>query len=337
MTGQIQADVEQLRHVAQAMRDFNAVLHNNHRGIMGKAQSFVTDVFRGDLQALFETAITTFDPRVYALSGISDDWATRLEALATKLEAADIAISYDLPPRNMAELYQHIDELYKGNTPIKIVQTADGEYLVMLAGTNPPLDQIKSYQQFWSQSNNPLAAILANLGQDNEYYHDIMQAIHKQVPRGSKINFAGHSLGGIEAHLFAGDRTFNQDYTIKSISTFGTPEPGIRNRRNDIQYNLYAGGDDNVPRASPKHIISNILNLKNLLTADPQGQTILEKGLEHSDYEKSKKLRQIPVTFPINSQKWLETGQNHTANADEIDDVAVNILGKVVADKIPRL
>ena len=98
MTGQIQADVEQLRHVAQAMRDFNAVLHNNHRGIMGKAQSFVTDVFRGDLQALFETVITTFDPQVYALSGISDDWSTRLEALATKLEAADSSYVYSNAP-----------------------------------------------------------------------------------------------------------------------------------------------------------------------------------------------------------------------------------------------
>lgn len=89
MTSQIQADVEQLRHVAQAMREFNAVLHNHHRGILGHVNGFLSAMFRGNLQGLLDNAITAFNPEVWKISSTATDFAQRLEKLATALEDAD--------------------------------------------------------------------------------------------------------------------------------------------------------------------------------------------------------------------------------------------------------
>ncbi|MCA0353829.1 MAG: WXG100 family type VII secretion target [Chloroflexi bacterium] len=89
MSYRIQADVEQLRITAAALREFNDVLHNHHQSMLGKAQAFLSDLFRGDFQAMFEDVLTTFDPRVYALSDTAADWVTKLEAFAQRLEAAD--------------------------------------------------------------------------------------------------------------------------------------------------------------------------------------------------------------------------------------------------------
>ncbi|MCA0351189.1 MAG: hypothetical protein LCH85_04265, partial [Chloroflexi bacterium] len=61
MSYRIQADVEQLRITAAALREFNDVLHNHHQSMLGKAQAFLSDLFRGDFQAMFEDVLTTFD------------------------------------------------------------------------------------------------------------------------------------------------------------------------------------------------------------------------------------------------------------------------------------
>ncbi|XSG76966.1 pentapeptide repeat-containing protein [Herpetosiphon llansteffanensis] len=93
MSYRIQADVEQLRVTAAALREFNAVLHNQHQGMLTKAQALLSDLFRGDFQALFEDTLTTFDPRVYALSDTAADWATKLETFAQRLDAADASLA----------------------------------------------------------------------------------------------------------------------------------------------------------------------------------------------------------------------------------------------------
>ncbi|XSG76968.1 pentapeptide repeat-containing protein [Herpetosiphon llansteffanensis] len=101
MSYRIQADVEQLRVTAAALREFNAVLHNQHQGMLSKAQALLSDLFRGDFQALFEDTLTTFDPRVYALSDTAADWATKLEAFAQRLEVADASlavVTFGSPP-----------------------------------------------------------------------------------------------------------------------------------------------------------------------------------------------------------------------------------------------
>jgi hypothetical protein len=89
MTHQIQADVDLLRAVAEALRSFNNVLNNEHQGTVSKARALISDFFRGNFQALFEDIITTFDPRVDEITHAAEDWIGRLEALSQRLEDAD--------------------------------------------------------------------------------------------------------------------------------------------------------------------------------------------------------------------------------------------------------
>ena len=90
MSYQVQADVEQMRATATAMRAFSELLHNNRKGLDDKIVGFISDFFRGNLQSMFETAITSFTPQVWQLSSTIDDLAQRLEQLAQRIEEADV-------------------------------------------------------------------------------------------------------------------------------------------------------------------------------------------------------------------------------------------------------
>ena len=345
MTSQIQADVEQLRHVAQAMREFNAVLHNHHQTIVGKAQALLTDFFRGNFQAVFEDVMTTFDPRVYALSGTTDDWATRLEAFAQRLEEADGSFQ-SLVPTTVADLAAQIDKLYDQNTPIRIIQTGNGQYLVMLAGTQPPLNEVASFQRRWENSNNPLNALLAGDGKGDhgEYYRDIQRAIEQRIPKGSSIVFAGHSLGGIEANNFSHDATFRSQYNVKEVITFGSPDPYLGNPAPGVVYHQYAGKNDEVPKLSIANLTKSngvgmrgsIANIFTNFSRDPTGQTILEKDVEHSGekgYRSSAILKAQKLDFSIDQNQWDKTGRSYSAKQDEqaairINDKLISIVDK---------
>lgn len=74
-------------------------------------------------------------------------------------------------------------------------------------------------------------SLIVGFGSDrNAYFREARQTILDNVPEGSTIVFAGHSLGGMVAQQLAADPTLQDRYDIRNTVTFGAPliRPGQR-------------------------------------------------------------------------------------------------------------
>ena len=73
------------------------------------------------------------------------------------------------------------------------------------------------------QVNNYMAYFLSSLSLSTNYFRMTREAILNAVPKGSKLIFAGHSLGGMTAQQLAADNTIKKNYEVVNIVAYGSP------------------------------------------------------------------------------------------------------------------
>jgi hypothetical protein len=151
---------------------------------------------------------------------------------------------------NAAELAQAVFAGYNGGKwgPIAIVPatlTQKGEtenvHLVTISGTEGVAGQATG----WS-TNFKSSAELGSTALENA-----KAAIRASAPFGSTLVLAGHSQGGMLAQQLAADPDIKAEYNIRNVTTFGSPQIGIkfygRDKREGTVHRFTAWGDP-VPR-----------------------------------------------------------------------------------------
>ena len=86
-------------------------------------------------------------------------------------------------------------------------------YLVCLSGTEMVENQSTGY---WTD-------LLAGFEFDNDYSKNVVSTILANVPAGSNLVIAGHSLGGMVAQQVAADSSIKDAYNVMNTVTFGSP------------------------------------------------------------------------------------------------------------------
>jgi WXG100 family type VII secretion target len=133
--------------------------------------------------------------------------------------------SRDLPaPKNQQDLFDIVhptktdSPYYKlKHNEIKVFKTGDNEYLITLDGTDD--------FAFNSMNGWPMA-LASGVGAGTLYTKKLKEALD-DLPDGANVHLAGYSQGGIVAQNFLdeGDWLKNHNIKIKSLTTFGSPEP----------------------------------------------------------------------------------------------------------------
>jgi hypothetical protein len=92
--------------------------------------------------------------------------------------------------------------------------TTKDVYVVTLSGTDTDAE---------NQSTGWWTDLLVGFEQDNKYIKNIRKAVVNNIPSGSNIIFAGHSLGGMVAQQAASDDTIKKNYNVLNTVCFGSP------------------------------------------------------------------------------------------------------------------
>ncbi|WP_428770487.1 SUMF1/EgtB/PvdO family nonheme iron enzyme [Treponema sp. HNW] len=83
------------------------------------------------------------------------------------------------------------------------------------------------------------------------YLRSVLRAVGTDVPKGSHLIFAGHSLGGMIAQQAAGYAFIKRNYTVRTVLTFGSPPVGsVRCEGKAVRF---ADTSDIVPTFSYEH------------------------------------------------------------------------------------
>lgn len=86
-------------------------------------------------------------------------------------------------------------------------------YLITLSGTELVKNQSTGY---WTD-------IKVGFNQDNAYLKNVVAVIKANVPYGSNLVLAGHSLGGMVAQQVAANSDIKRNYNVLNTVTFGSP------------------------------------------------------------------------------------------------------------------
>lgn len=120
---------------------------------------------------------------------------------------------------------------------IPAVLTEDGKekdiYLISVSGL--------TYDK--TKLNNTCAAILAGIYRKSKYYDFTYSTITENIPAGSDIVFACHSLGGMIAQQFIADETFKETYNILHTLTGGSPFITTKTEKEGTLTRLAVKGD----------------------------------------------------------------------------------------------
>jgi uncharacterized protein YukE len=138
--------------------------------------------------------------------------------------------NYKIPPTDVQDLAAYTMD--GDGPPIRIIKVGENEYLVVLRGT-----------EGGQGGHNWGSAVLTGLGLPGDYQRQVERAIMENVPPGAKINFSGHSQGGIVANNLADDQDILNRYSIGDVYTFGSPSSGM----NGNNYHRFAAQGDPVP------------------------------------------------------------------------------------------
>ena len=135
------------------------------------------------------------------------------------------AVAYAATTRTYStapEIYQLVRDGYnKGEKgPISIVKgtlksgwSSKTVYLVTLSGTELVLNQ----------STEAITDLLSGFNLQSPYYYNVVKVITQNIPRGSNLVLAGHSLGGMIAQQVSADPTVKAGYNILNVVCFGSP------------------------------------------------------------------------------------------------------------------
>lgn len=136
------------------------------------------------------------------------------------------------PPATYEQLAYMIMNL-PPSYPIVIMQTGEGEYLVLLRGTTSGIDQ----------GSNWGSAVESMFG-DSSYQNSVIEALQNaNLPEGAKLNFAGHSQGGMVAQNLAIDPRVSDVYKVESVTMFGSPDTLVSSNKNARYISFEAPGD----------------------------------------------------------------------------------------------
>ncbi len=161
----------------------------------------------------------------------------------TNGETASAATRYSSAPA----IYGIVGQGYNGGSrgPISITRgtlvkggRSQSVYLVTLSGT----EFVKN------QSTGVWTDILAGFNLNNAFVRNVVNAVNGNVPRGSNIIFAGHSLGGMVAQQAAADGSLKANFNILNTVCYGSPLLAAGSREGDVK--RLGDTSDVVPYAS---------------------------------------------------------------------------------------
>ena len=120
------------------------------------------------------------------------------------------------------EIYELVRDGYnKGEMgPISVVKgtlksglSSKTVYLITLSGTELVLNQ----------STEVITDLLSGFNLHSAYYYNVVKVILNNIPRGSNLIIAGHSLGGMIAQQVAADSSVKASYNVLNTVCFGSP------------------------------------------------------------------------------------------------------------------
>ena len=135
---------------------------------------------------------------------------------------------------NAAEIYEYVRDGYNGGEkgPISITKgtlrqgySSKTVYLVTLSGTELVLNQ----------STEVLTDLLSGFDLDNAYYYNVVRVIQQNIPRGSNVILAGHSLGGMVAQQVAANSSIKANYNVLNTVCFGSPLLSVGSREGVVR------------------------------------------------------------------------------------------------------
>ena len=166
---------------------------------------------------------------------------------------------------NAAEIAQLVDDGYNQGTkgPITITKgtlkttfSSKTVYLITLSGT----------EWVFNQSTEALTDLFSGFNLQNSYYYNVVNIISANVPKGSNLILAGHSLGGMIAQQVAADTTIKRNYNILNTVTFGSPLLSNGSREGTVR--RLGDVSDIVPLLSVQTILSPLRALAGLNRED---------------------------------------------------------------------
>ncbi|MBR5365809.1 MAG: hypothetical protein IK132_06165 [Clostridia bacterium] len=185
--------------------------------------------------------------------------ALMLSVLVTSVSASSTTY------KNAAEIAQLVSDGYNQGTkgPISITKgtlkttfSSKSVYLITLSGT----------EWVFNQSTEALTDLFSGFNLKSAYYYNVVNIISANIPKGSNLILAGHSLGGMIAQQVAADSTIKRNYNILNTVAFGSPllsngaREGTVRRLGDVS--------DVVPLLSVQTILSPIRALAGLNRED---------------------------------------------------------------------
>jgi len=111
-------------------------------------------------------------------------------------------------------------DLTRKNPKTNKMETLNDVYLVALAGTN--------FAE--GQSNGLIADILSGTESNSPYLQNALEAILETIPKGSKIMFAGFSLGGMMSQQLMVQSAILENYDIIQVTIVGSPALCVEER-----------------------------------------------------------------------------------------------------------
>ena len=166
---------------------------------------------------------------------------------------------------NAAQIAQLVDAGYNQGTkgPITITKgtlkttfSSKTVYLVTHSGT----------ELEFNQSTEALTDLFSGFNLKSAYYRNVVNVISANVPKGSNLILAGHSLGGMIAQQVAADSTIKKNYNILNTVTFGSPLLSNGSREGTVR--RLGDVSDIVPLLSVQTVLSPIRALAGLNRED---------------------------------------------------------------------
>lgn len=111
-------------------------------------------------------------------------------------------------------------------------------YLIVMSGTSWTL----------SHYNNPVAYLRSTVSMSTSYLRAAKRAALDNIPVGSKVLIAGHSLGGTTAQQLAGDKTMREKFEIINTLACGSPYVAVAKREGTLHRVAYR--NDFIPTVS---------------------------------------------------------------------------------------
>jgi pimeloyl-ACP methyl ester carboxylesterase len=242
---------------------------------------------------------------VLAMVPVASAWQAR--AASANQGAAPVLDlqAHEQPPENMRELAEKIMEITireEGQyRPIEFVRIGEDEYLILISGT-----QLDS-----PGGNNPESAAQEMTRESSPYLRQIRALIKEHIPAGSRLHFAGHSLGGMVANTLAARPELLDEYTVVTVTTFASPVNACPNP--DVAYQRYIVEGDLIPLLHWAAIWSRLEGPLGVLRSScEQGyeyldQTIVDhrarpdgvRNSAHSSYQFSQDLAELPLPFAV--------------------------------------